>query len=321
MSDVRYSINGKYFQDYGVGVSASLGIADTLKRKPVNKYDWSEYHGLSLDLSKPKFQERGIELLCFIVGDNWQDLFDKFNTMIRDEFSKSGTQRLLIEPFGHKAMPYEVFMMEEVKVSKVFKDCQMVAVFSLNMIEPNPIKKIYKTDATDNYFLFQTATWATVFWGDSLENVRGNVDINRNYSLAPEKDRVKVDYKIWGIFHKMEVFTPNVYHFFTKAKFPTPGIKTMYLVGKHPDKTYTILDEVSVTVGVGFSSFDIAFACTPTDYERFFLKMSEECEMKDTSVYTTDWVPTATDGYIVIAGNISEFSPVITNATLIWEKL
>ena len=72
MGEVKYSINGKYFKDYGIYVSSSLGLLDALKRKPIKTYDWAEYHGESLDLSNPKFEAREIALNCFIKGNNYQ---------------------------------------------------------------------------------------------------------------------------------------------------------------------------------------------------------------------------------------------------------
>lgn len=179
MSEVRYSINGHYFKDFGVFVSDSNGIADTLKRKKVNSYDWAEYHGISVDLSKPKFEAREIELKCFIVGDNWETLFANFNKMVRDEFAKEGTQRLLIEPFGFKALPYEVFLQDEVKVDKTFSNGQMVATFSIKMIEPNPIKKVLYFTGNTLDLAFNCPTETEIFYGNGLKEVaNGNVSLS-----------------------------------------------------------------------------------------------------------------------------------------------
>lgn len=164
MAEVRYSLNGKYFKDYGIYVSESRGIADTLKRKPVNSYAWAEYHGISVDLSEPKFQERLIELQCFIVGENWETLFQKFNSMIRDEFAKPGTQRLLIEPFDYKPQPYEVMVMDEIKVEKIFG--RKTATFTLKLIEPNPIKIVLLFSGTLLNLAYDSPMETEIFYGD-----------------------------------------------------------------------------------------------------------------------------------------------------------
>ena len=145
MGEVRYSINGKYFKDYGVYVSSSDGLFDALKRKPVKTYDWAEYHGSSLDLSSPKFEHREISLKGFVVGDNWVSMKFRFDTII-SELQKAGTQRLLIEPFGMKPLPYEVYMEDSSTLEKTFNDGKMVGIFTLKLIEPNPIKKVLRVN-------------------------------------------------------------------------------------------------------------------------------------------------------------------------------
>lgn len=145
MGEVRYSINGKYFKDYGVYISSSDGLFDALKRKKVNTYDWAEYHGTSLDLSAPKFEAREITLKGFVVGDNWVSMKFRFDTII-SELQKAGTQRLLIEPFGLKPLPYEVYMEDSSELQKTFSDGKMVGIFTLKLIEPNPIKKVLRVN-------------------------------------------------------------------------------------------------------------------------------------------------------------------------------
>ena len=150
MGEVRYSINGKYFKDRKVYVSDSEGLFDALKRKKINTYDWAEYHGQSVDLSNPKYEAREITLKCFVVGDNWVDMKENHDAIV-SEFQKPGTQRLLIEPFGMKPLPYEVYMEDSSPLEKTFKDGKMVGVFTLKLIEPNPIKKVlYTTSETLN---------------------------------------------------------------------------------------------------------------------------------------------------------------------------
>lgn len=176
---IKHSINGKNFRDYGVRVSMTKGIANTLKRKPVRAFEWAEYHGVSLDLSNPVFQEREIELDCFISGNDWADLFAQFTRSIRDEFAKPGTQRLLIEPFGFKPIPYEVFMMDEVKVDKVFKTGPMIATFTLKLIEPNPIKKVLRVIGNTVSLSYESGLETEIFWGNGSKSiVAGNAAVS-----------------------------------------------------------------------------------------------------------------------------------------------
>ena len=179
MGEVRYSINGKYFKDYGIYVSSSLGLLDALKRKPIKTYDWAEYHGESLDLLNPKFEAREIVLNCFIKGNNYQQMFDNFRNVVLSEFQKSGTQRLLVEPFGYKALPFEVYMEDSSPLNKTFKDGQMVGVFTLKLIEPNPIKKVLYTTSETLNLSYNSSKETEIFFVNGEKTIaKGNVSLN-----------------------------------------------------------------------------------------------------------------------------------------------
>lgn len=178
MGEVIYSINGKYFKDYNVLISSSDGIGDGLKRKKVNTYDWPEYHGESPDLSNPKFEAREITLKGFVIGSNWDEMMENFNTILY-EFQKTGTQRLLIEPFNMKTRPYEVYMEDSTPLNKTFKDGQMVGVFTLKLIEPNPIKKVlYLTDKTLNLSYNSPKETEIFFVNGEKTTAKGNVSLS-----------------------------------------------------------------------------------------------------------------------------------------------
>ena len=61
MSEVIYSLNGKFFKDFGVYISDSKGLLDKPKPKSRKTYDWAEQHGRQIDLSPAKYDEREIE--------------------------------------------------------------------------------------------------------------------------------------------------------------------------------------------------------------------------------------------------------------------
>lgn len=175
---VIYSIDGIYFKEFGVQVSKSKGIGDILKRKKVYTYEWDEYHGSSPDLSKPKFEEREITLDCFIVGENWQDLLNKFNGLLSDVFSLPGTRRLLVEPFGYKAMPYDVFMPDGVDLDKSFRNVENVATFKLRLVEPNPIKKVLFTTEKKLNLSYNINSQTEIFYGNGTKEIGlGNVSM------------------------------------------------------------------------------------------------------------------------------------------------
>jgi len=195
MGEVKYSINGKYFKDYGIYVSSSLGLLDALKRKPIKTYDWPEYHGESLDLTSPKFEAREIVLNCFVKGDNYQEMFDNFRNVVLSEFQKSGTQRLLVEPFGYKALPFEVYMIDEVKIIKEFSESTSIGVFSIKLIEPNPIKKVLYTTSDTLNLSYNSSKETEIFFVNGEKTIaKGNVSLS-NKSLA---NRVVSGYNFHG---------------------------------------------------------------------------------------------------------------------------
>lgn len=195
MGEVRYSINGKYFNDYGVYVSDSQGIMDALTRKPVKSYSWEEYHGESVDLSDFKFEAREISLSCFIEGDNYESMFLKFQDFIIKQFHKSGTQRLMIEPFGYKPLVYEVYMKEGIKLDKTFNNGKMVGIFEIKLTEPNPVKKVlYLTDNTLNLSYNSSKETEIFFVNGEKTTAKGNVSLS-NKSLA---NRVVSGYNFHG---------------------------------------------------------------------------------------------------------------------------
>lgn len=179
MGEVRYSINGKYFKDYGIYVSSSLGLLDALKRKPIKTYDWHEFHGESVDLSNPKYEAREITLNCFVKGDNYQEMFENFRSVVLSEFQKSGTQRLLVEPFGYKSLPFEVYLSEEVKLDKVFSESMSVGIFSLKIVEPNPIKKVLYLAYNTLNLSYNSSKETEIFYGNGTKDlVKTNASIS-----------------------------------------------------------------------------------------------------------------------------------------------
>ena len=179
MGEVKYSINGKYFKDYGIYVSSSLGLLDALKRKPIKTYDWPEYHGESLDLSNAKYEAREIVLNCFVTGDNYEEMFINFRNIVMSEFQKSGTQRLLVEAFGLKALPYEVYLIDDVKLLKEFKNSKTVGVFQLKLIEPNPIKKVLYLVGNTLNLSYNSTSETEIFFNDGTKQIaKGNVSLS-----------------------------------------------------------------------------------------------------------------------------------------------
>ena len=165
MAEVIYSVNEKRFKDFGVYISESEGLFDALKRKSANTYDWAEYHGTSVDLSNPRFESREISIKGYVTGSDWLDMKSNFDEIIR-EFQKPGTQRLLIEPLGMKPLPFEVYMQDNVKLDKTFRDGKMFGLFTLKLIEPNPVKKVLFFSGTSFNLAYDSLFETEIFYGN-----------------------------------------------------------------------------------------------------------------------------------------------------------
>ena len=86
MGEVKHSINGKYFKDYGVHISQSDGLFDILKIKNLEKYD------LKINKSKTKVLKRN-KRMCVtgvVINDKlgtprwyWRNLKAEMHNLIK----------------------------------------------------------------------------------------------------------------------------------------------------------------------------------------------------------------------------------------------
>lgn len=157
MSDVKYSLNGKYFKYFGVHVEFSKGLLDKLKPRERQNYVWAEYHGKQIDLSPAKYEARDIVLSCWVKGDNIQKLTEQYISFL-SEFDKSGTLRLLVEPFGYKPFVFDVILMDKSEMDKEFRDGEMFGKFTISIQEPNPIKRILYTSNSQLTIAYKSPT-------------------------------------------------------------------------------------------------------------------------------------------------------------------
>ena len=355
MSELRYSVNGKYFKDFKVIVSDSFGLFDGLKRKKINTYDWAEYNGISPDLSNPRFEPREIILDCFVLGENWVEMKSNFDSII-NEFQKSGTQRLLVEPFNKKPMPFEVFMDDSVELDKKFKEGEMVGVFRLKLIEPNPIKKVLYFMGSTLSLSYTSPNETEIFYGNGLKDV---VKTNASISGKTLANRVVSDYNFTGRnYYKREMpETDGIYlsqgNGFkvtgksggnSKIRFggviKSNGIWTVsgYVRNNFAENLSFNIDvcdgamQTKSFFGNGsFVRFEFSFTVNnySDDIYNFVdienIANSEyiftEFKVEKNITSTAFTVAPENEKYIIIAGNVEEITNLTTNADVLWERL
>lgn len=340
MNEVKYSLNGHIFKDFGVFVSDSPGITDGLERKPVLQYDWAEYHGTSPDLRTPKFKERKFTLKCFIDAENWEQLFNVFKDFIREQFSKSGTQRLHIKPFDEDTLPYEVYLQDDIKLDKKFKQGKMVGTFDLNLIEANPIKKILKTDQDTFKLSYEIDSETGIFFGDGTKQTgRGNVSLTKDYSMPSYENSGLSIISASGVNNQyFEVNYTNedstVYQFSVEVDLELPKNIKLYVIGRKQDNTYEAVAISTINEGItGKNLISVLKAVNMEDYGKFIYKVLDSDGNEIPGIeYVNPRIETAEvvgewqnmlgkEKIIIIAGNIEDMKNLQTPAEIIWEKI
>lgn len=354
MNEIIYSINGKFLKDFQITVSKSDGVFDILKRKPIKTYDWSEYNGNSPDLSSPKFEPREIKLDCFVVGEDFDDMMNNFNSIFRDEFMKSGVQELIIIPFAYKERIYHVYLDSEIQLKKTFKKGKIAATFSVKLIEPNPIKKVLKLIGDSLNLSYNSPNETEIFYGNGLkETAKGNVSLSGKLIT----DRIVGNYSfhgrnLWigselpnlnandagtgtplsmtdetGSFIRVEPSKGNVVSVFGRLIPNYENRKYSHSIWiRHAHTSAITIWGQSIPPNVWTwlkqDSYDypnghFIIASTISDLALDFKKAKIE-----KNATATPWtIAPEEEKYITIAGNINEITNLTTNAPILWELL
>lgn len=340
MNEVKYVLNGHLFKDFNVFVSDSPGITDGLERKPVQTYDWAEYHGTAPDLRKPKYKERKFTLKCFIDADNWENLFEVFKDFIREQFSKPGTQRLHITPFDNETLPYEVYLQDDIKLEKKFRQGRMVGTFDLVLIEPNPIKRVLKT-ALDTFKLsYEIDSDTEIFFGDGTKQTgRGNVSLTKDYSVPSYEVSGFSLVSISGV--NSEYYEVNTvpsksyaYQFSVEVTLTLPKDIILYVIGRKPDNTYEAIAVSAINNAVtGKNTVYTVQELNLEDYGKFIFKVLDTSGNEipgltfgnpriETAEVVGEWQNMlGKEKIIIIAGNIEDMKNLQTPAETIWNKI
>lgn len=203
---LAYKLDGVDFKQYGVHVSASKGLVDVLKMKDPMSVNFDGYHGEAVDLSRPRFEARIIKLDCFMHVEGGKMAFvQEVKAFFAQFFNKhkaptpamegtccpAGLHRLIVDIHPTKPLIYEVYMPEATEVIKTWDDNKMVGTFSLQLKEPEPVKKVLKhlrvNEATKRVSIkLTTSKLINVYWGDGtmLQDVYGtDVTITHDYTV------------------------------------------------------------------------------------------------------------------------------------------
>ncbi|MEA1849198.1 hypothetical protein U9K52_09765 [Chryseobacterium sp. MHB01] len=336
---LKWAINGFDFLDFGVHVSESKGVLDKLKPRERNSYTWTEYHGKQIDLSAPKYEAREISLSCWIKALNIDDLTDNFNAFL-SFFDRNSTSRLSLTPFNQKPYAYEVILINGVELEKELREGEMYGSFTLSLIEPNPIKKILKTEL-DTLRIKYTSPYETeIFPGDGTKLIgRGDVDFLLDYS-KPNYEGSGISLVQGSALNSQyyEVYTvpttDNSYQFTVEVTLASPQNIKFYILGRKPDNTYELIENSPVIeAALGINYLKVVAELVMSNYTKFFYKVLDSSGNEIPGiVYSNPKIETAEvvgnwqdmlgkEKIIIIAGNIDDVTIVETPAEVIWEKI
>lgn len=206
---MKYYLNGVDFAQYGVYVSDSRGFLDALELKEPVALDWPDYHGQQVDLSAPRYRSRELILECFSTAISKSDSVQKL-TEFFNELSKPGVHRLMVDTGEVKPLVYDVYRQGAVSVKKVWKGGVNIGQFNLTLIEPDPIKKVYKhiaaTGAMQVSFTLTSEKLVTIKWGDGTITTARGVDVLLSHDYANAGTYYPV---ISGVIDEISAITTN----------------------------------------------------------------------------------------------------------------
>lgn len=336
---LKWAINGFDFLDFGVHVSESKGVLDKLKPRERTSYTWAEYHGKQMDLSAPRYEPREIALVCWIKAASVDDLTQKFNTFL-SFFDRKSTNRLSLNPFDQQPYAYEVILSNGVELEKELREGEVYGSFTLNLLEPNPIKKILKTSLDTLRLKYTAQSETEIFPGDGTKLIgRGDVDFQFDYS-KPNYEGSGISLVQGSALNNsyFEVYTvptqSNSYQFSVEITLTAPANFKFYVIGRKPDNTYELIENSTVIEGsTGINKVKVVAELNMSSYTKFFYKVLNSSGNEipgiiysnpkiETAEVMGNWQDmTGKEKIIIIAGNIDDLTILETPAEVIWEKI
>ena len=164
---LTYRINNEdIFERYGVLVSSDDGLTDRLAIKGVEEVDLPGQHGKDVDLSEIRFDVRTITLKAGILAINPEDLERKIvrfrQILLRNELIR-------LEVSGHGlSLHYDVYCQSGFKVTKKWRDSKTISTFAVTLIEPQPIKHIYRCRSRQAIISITSPNALQVGFGDGI---------------------------------------------------------------------------------------------------------------------------------------------------------
>lgn len=186
---LRYTIattgtNTNILTTYGVNVSGTTGLIGRPDfKEPSHKYNWEYLNGEWIDLGHRRYKPRTITMRCWLKGATKQLAIEKLNNFLKafdtDQLIRLGVGFVQNNSGAiqndTKGLYYLVYLSKVNIKEYKWRSGKQILNFDITLVEPSPIKRIYKVTATDSGTVTATYTSTSEFdihWGD------GDVDVN-----------------------------------------------------------------------------------------------------------------------------------------------
>lgn len=189
---ISYKIDLIDFTDFGIHVSASRGVLDLPSLKQPQTYDWPDYHGVIVDLEKPRYNTRSIILDAWVETKAGMINFSDRIKGFYDVITKPGLHQLLSFISPDRPLAFMVYMKDGMEVAKKWRDIQMFGTFQMKFEEPEPVKWVIKYTGAQASITFRSGDMFNIYWGD------GKVD----YDVSADSEKtVTHDYVSDGTYY------------------------------------------------------------------------------------------------------------------------
>ena len=171
---VSYFLDEHNFLGYGVYVQASNGITTIPQIKDPLTYDWGTADGLDYHQDGVRYQERTIQLKCFMEAVSYADLIAR-SLAFFSLFIANRPLRLKIAA-GTKPLVYEVICKDSISLDPDLSHGEKcVGTFTIKLVEPEPVKRVLSGGGTATITI-QSKTPVNIYWGDGSHtyDVSGN---------------------------------------------------------------------------------------------------------------------------------------------------
>lgn len=167
LQPVDFYFNQINTKDLGIIIEHIGGVLDMPDRKDPLTVDWEDYHGEVVDLIKPVYDVRLIELKCVIKATSQDDLMTKWLNL-RQIFEAPGTVRLQIDA-GTTPLLFDVYHRERLELNNKWRNSGPYFLrFDLKLREPQPVKRVLKVTGNSCSITLTSHKLLTISWGDGV---------------------------------------------------------------------------------------------------------------------------------------------------------